>query len=68
MILKGATFSTTCNGCDGDADCNYHGTCINDGDGSCTCDTEDFQGISVPEFTGAHVSHDNLFCSISPLT
>eukprot|EP00581_Thalassiosira_minuscula_P019092 CAMPEP_0183727618 /NCGR_PEP_ID=MMETSP0737-20130205/25966_1 /TAXON_ID=385413 /ORGANISM="Thalassiosira miniscula, Strain CCMP1093" /LENGTH=519 /DNA_ID=CAMNT_0025959303 /DNA_START=53 /DNA_END=1609 /DNA_ORIENTATION=+ len=37
IITTGATFQATCNTCDSEAECNYHGTCT---EGVCDCDLE----------------------------
>mmetsp|Transcript_11949 Transcript_11949/g.25217 ORF Transcript_11949/g.25217 Transcript_11949/m.25217 type:complete len:574 (+) Transcript_11949:205-1926(+) len=36
------TFSTMCNRCNEETDCNYHGQCV---EGSCACDGEEWFGV-----------------------
>ena len=49
IINTGATFQTTCNGCDSEAECNYHGTY---NDEKCVCDVS--KEGSYPIYTGPH--------------
>ncbi|KAL7552728.1 hypothetical protein ACHAWF_015965 [Thalassiosira exigua] len=48
-INIGATFHTSCNWCDSDAECNYHGTCVEG-----TCDCKRSEDDHYPLFTGSH--------------
>mmetsp|Transcript_35784 Transcript_35784/g.58311 ORF Transcript_35784/g.58311 Transcript_35784/m.58311 type:complete len:644 (-) Transcript_35784:81-2012(-) len=50
IINTGSTFQATCNRCDSKADCNYHGTCTDDG--KCDCYVSEVDGY--PLYTGTH--------------
>lgn len=51
-INTGVTFHSFCNGCDSDADCNYHGVCTERG-----CDCEEDPVIGVARYTGKRCEH-----------
>ena len=62
LVNKGSTLQTSCNSCDGVADCNYHGTCT---EGDCECYTEDIAGLTVSRYTGTHVSFSRvIWCMV----
>ncbi|KAL7550457.1 hypothetical protein ACHAWF_017755 [Thalassiosira exigua] len=50
--INTATFQTTCNWCDSDAECNYHGIC---NEGKCNCTTSEDDGF--PLYSGTHCQH-----------
>lgn len=52
-VSDGASFRTTCNNCDSEAECNFHGTCSNEGICECYTDKND-----IPLFVGTHCKFD----------
>ena len=49
VISDGASFRTTCNGCETYTDCNFHGACV---DGRCVCEMSESDGF--PLYMGTH--------------
>ena len=51
-INIGATFQTSCNSCNSEAECNFHGECA--ANQTCICDSEDISGFQVNTYSGTH--------------
>ncbi len=52
VIENGVTIHVSCNECESESDCNFHGKCM---DRVCYCNTEDDVGYG--RFTGTHCQH-----------